>query len=63
MMKEFKGVCKGVRVVPKKGGFSVILITEDDENWHDGDRFDSHWIDELMEKLEEAKKYLKTKEQ
>ena len=62
-MKEFKGVCKGVRVLPKKGGFSVMLITEDDGNWYDGDRFDSHWLDELIGKLQEAKEYLKNKEQ
>ena len=65
MEKWFKGSCKGVRL-EKRGDndnhILVVLLTEDDETWYDGDRFSSSWIDEMIEKLQEAKKYIETQE-
>ncbi len=64
-MIEFKGNCKGVRL-EKRGKndnhIKVILLTEDDDNWFEGDSFSSFWIDELIEKLIQAKKFIETQE-
>lgn len=65
IMIEFKGSCKGVRL-EKRGSndnhIQVVLLTEDDENWFDGERFSSYWIDEMIEKLQDAKRYIETQE-
>ena len=62
---EFKGECKGIGL--RKRGVNdphveVVLLVEDDETWYETGSFSSCWIDELIEKLQEAKKYLETKE-
>lgn len=65
IMVEFKGQCKGVRLEKRGDGdnhIKVVLLTEDDENWFDGDSFSSSWIDEMIEKLQEAKRYIETQE-
>ena len=67
-MIVFKGECKGVRVDARDdsshGGSKkhavVTLLTEDDENWHDGQSFDSAWLDELIDVLTLAQKKLRT---
>ena len=63
---EFKGELMGVRLVPRgqtDRHISVQMLIEDDEHWHDlGSRFSSSWIGELIEQLQEAKKYMKTQE-
>lgn len=62
---EFKGNCKGVRL-KKRGAddnhISVQLLTEDDEMWYEGDSFSSYWIDELIEQLQNAKKFIETQD-
>ena len=62
---EFKGKCKGIGL--RKRGIDdphieVVLLVEDDEIWHETGSFSSYWVDELIEKLQEAKKYIETKE-
>lgn len=64
MNKEFKGRCKGVQL--KKRGFNdehiaVQIITEDDGTWHNsGSMFSSYWIDDLIEQLQNAKKFIES---
>jgi len=64
-MIEFKGECKGVRL-EKRGEndnhIIVKILTEDDESWFESDKFSSYWIDEMIEKLQEAKKYIESQE-
>lgn len=63
---EFKGQCKGV-ILTKRGEHDehicIQILTEDDENWFaSANAFSSGWIDELIEQLQQAKKYLETQE-
>jgi len=66
-MIVIKGECKGVRIEPRDdsghGGnprhAQVVLLTEDDEHWHDGETMDSYWLDELIEVLTAARKKLR----
>lgn len=66
IIKEFKGQCKGVRLVPRginDPHICVQIITEDDENWFESDKsFSSAWLDELIEQLQEARVWLATQE-
>ena len=62
-MIEFKGDCKGVRLEPRgenDNHILVVLLTEDDGNWYEGEKFSSAWIDELISKLKEAQNFIKT---
>ena len=62
---EFKGECRGI-ALRKRGAndphIEIVLLVEDDETWYDTGSFSSYWIDELIEKLQEAKKYIETQE-
>ena len=64
MEKEFKGECKGVRLVPRGANDNHIcieILTEDDGNWFESNQsFSSYWIDDLIEQLTLAKQYMKT---
>lgn len=65
---DFKGECKGIRLVPRnsKDGDNHILVqflTEDDGMWHEEEGLgSSYWIDELIEQLCDAREYIKTQE-
>lgn len=66
-MVEFKGECKGVRLSPRNPSLhdnhiKITLLTGDDETWFEGDSFSCYWIDELIDKLQEAKKFIETQE-
>jgi ribonucleotide reductase beta subunit family protein with ferritin-like domain len=55
--KTFLGECLGVQI--EKGEETQIqILVEDDGNWHllDGS-FSIHWLDELIEALNDAKKW------
>lgn len=60
---EFKGTTKGVKL--EKRGINddhiiVVILVEDDGEWYAKDFFSSYYIDELIEQLQEAKKYIET---
>ena len=64
----FKGRCKGVELI-KRGindnHICINILTEDDGNWFVSKSeigFSSSWIDELIEQLQNAKKYIETQE-
>lgn len=63
---EFKGQCKGVKLTERGVNDNHIclqILTEDDENWFPSENsFSSGWIDELIEQLQIAKKYMETQE-
>lgn len=63
--KSYKGDCMGVgldRRGDKDNHIMLTLMIGDDGNWHDRDfQVDSYWIDELIEKLEDAKSYMERK--
>jgi hypothetical protein len=60
-MKEFLGNCIGVRVQERPGtspSFSILI--EDDGNWSAVDVvIDTYWLDEMIEQLQAARKYIK----
>jgi len=64
---DFKGNCKGVRLV-KRGTedshISVQILTEDDGDWFVDERnqFSSYWIDDLITQLQEAKSYIESQD-
>jgi hypothetical protein len=62
--REFKGNCKGVRLVPrgeKDSHICIQILTEDDDTWFPSpDAFSSYWIDDLIQQLKEARNYMKT---
>ncbi len=65
MSVSFNGNCKGVRLKKrskKDDHIVVVIMTEDDGKWIDIDEFSSFWIDEMIEKLQEAKKFIETQE-
>ena len=66
MEKEFKGRCKGVKLTKRGKDDNHIclqIITEDDDSWFPSDiPFSSSWIDELIQQLQFAKKYIETHE-
>ena len=37
----------------------VYIFGEDDEDWFQVDRFSSYWLDELIDKLVEARNYMR----
>jgi hypothetical protein len=62
-MKErnFLGECMGIRLVPrgeKDNHVMLVLMVEDDGNWHEEDSFSSYWLPELMEMLQTAQEYM-----
>jgi hypothetical protein len=64
-MVEFKGKCKGVRLIKRSTDDSHIsfqLMTEDDENWiiDESSRTSSYWIDELIAVLTQARAFMQT---
>jgi len=56
---QIKGKLFGIRFRPRGPGDSHIviqIIKEDDDNWFcHGTSFSSHWIDDLIEQLQNAK--------
>lgn len=66
MEKEFKGICKGVKLTKRDKNDNHIclqILTEDDENWFvSASPFSSFWIDDLIEQLKTAKAYIETQE-
>lgn len=61
--KEFKGQCMGVGLSDRLSVDSHITVhtmVEDDGEWYVTNHFSSYWIDELIQKLQEANNYLKT---
>ena len=62
---EFKGDCKGVRLV-KRGEndshISIQILSEDDGNWFvdEINQFSSYWIDDLIEQLKNAKLFIES---
>lgn len=65
--KEFLGSCMGVRLVPRgpigslNGDRHVMvqLLVEDDGRWHPkSNPISSHWLDELINQLVEARLWL-----
>ena len=65
-MIEFKGECKGVRLVSrgkKDSHISIEILAKDDGNWFEcGTPFSSYWVNELIQKLQEAKQFIETQE-
>jgi hypothetical protein len=62
-IKEFKGECVGIRLTQRAENDLHICFTtlvEDDENWYekDGGSFSSHWLNENISVLQEAKDWL-----
>jgi len=59
---DFKGECKGVRLVQRgktDKQVCIQIITEDDGNWSvDGGAFSSYWFDDLQTQLNAAKAYM-----
>lgn len=66
MEKEFKGHCKGVKLIKRGENDNHIclqILTEDGENWFaPANSFSSYWIDDLIEQLKIAKAYIETQE-
>lgn len=65
--KDFKGECKGVRLINRGVNdphISIEILTEDDENWFVSTTspFSSGWIDDLIVQLQLAKAYMETQE-
>jgi hypothetical protein len=63
---EFKGHCKGVRLVPRGVNDNHIcfeILTEDDGNWFLSENSSSsHWCEELIAMMQMALEYMKTQE-
>jgi hypothetical protein len=63
---EFKGQCKGVELVKRETNdnhICVRILTEDDDDWFaSASSFSSSWLDELIEQLQLAKKYIESQE-
>jgi hypothetical protein len=62
---QFRGNCMGVKLRergPNDPHITVILEVEDDENWYEQCDFSSYWLDELIEKLQQAKKFCESQE-
>ena len=64
---EFKGECKGVRLVKRNENdphICVQILTEDDGDWftNDNQSFSSYWIDDLIEQLNNAKQFIESQE-
>jgi hypothetical protein len=63
---EFKGKCKGVKLLKRETNDNHIclqILTEDDEYWFpSANPFSSFWIDELIEQLQKAKQFIETQE-
>jgi hypothetical protein len=60
--KKYLGECFGVRLDRRGTHDSQILCTilcEDDGNWVEIDKFDSSWIDEFIEQLQLARRWMK----
>jgi hypothetical protein len=61
---KFLGESVGVRIDPRGDGkkdrhLMVTIMAEDDGNWHDKDSMSSFWLDETIEVLQEARRWLK----
>ncbi len=59
MSVEFKGNCVGVRLTPRSDGnkdkhILVTILIEDDEHWSEKVTVSSHWLQEMIHKLQEA---------
>lgn len=66
-MIEFKGKCKGIKLIKRGENDNHIcfqILTEDDGDWFvDGTNLAScYWIDDLIEQLQRAKAYIQTQE-
>jgi hypothetical protein len=62
--KEFLGDCIGVRLTPRGPSDKhamVALLVEDDGRWNETHfRVSSHWLDETIEQLQTARRFLDT---
>lgn len=64
---DFKGNCKGVRLVKREENdphICIQILTGDDGNWFvdDKSKFSSYWIDDLITQLQEAKSYIESQD-
>ncbi len=59
---EIKKKQFGVKIIPRGPNDEHVviqIITEDDENWFDhGNSFSSYWIDDLIDVLQETRRYI-----
>ena len=75
-IKEFKGECMGVRLSERNSSYyepgmvlgdskddkhiMVEIMVEDDDNWFVKESMSSAWLDELIEQLQMARKFMDT---
>jgi hypothetical protein len=57
---SYKADCHGVKVTDQHGTpFQLVtLLTEDDEQWFEGETFSAHWLDEVISVLQRARDHL-----